>query len=397
MSIAPTTFDNSNRREAGAPTLRVWTPDPRDYAAAPPLPPVKAPDTTPAGEGEFSPRMTLSRFFELWYLRVVMMREKKNDQDTIDSYRESIAWWIKLTGDPPLDEIDEFVWYEKFQDGFIGATYRRGKLGRDWPLAPRTAVKHMKQVHAVLFRTGPKNADRARPAKGILPEIPHVIIPSEDALPVKPCISLEATRLIFGSCSAMTRYGTCESQGRGSRLGDGGEGADVRWRALLGTLYYLGLRINTARLLSRSMRKEINGRWYFDIPAAAMKEKHGLTRWIHPHLDELLAALPNDGEQYFPFLTAHSETHLLDRHRWLQTVAGLTETHTFHAWRRTHGDRMSETGIDHALGIAQMSLGHKDPKVTRKHYVEIEPKFIRRLPTLCGERVGTDPNQLTLF
>ena len=51
-------------------------------------------DETP----EPSDQMTLRQFFEHWFLPIVL---DGAHAATVTAYRESLAWWEQLTGDPP--------------------------------------------------------------------------------------------------------------------------------------------------------------------------------------------------------------------------------------------------------------------------------------------------------
>lgn len=365
----------------------------------------------PADAG-LSPTMRLSEFFERYYVPTVMQRRNRSSAETISLYRDSINWWVKLTGDPPLNQIDDVVLYDQFAAGLRQATYRRGRVGALVPLAQSTCVKHMKHVRAVYFRTGPKRADPKRPSSGILAETEHMVIQQATDTSVKPPITAAHARLIFKACEGMACYGTGSNR-LGVRRGDGGPTAPARWRSLVATFYYSGFRFETVQGLRWRMIEVIDGRPYWKAPPEICKGKRkGVVKYIHPHAYELLGLLPRnesvprseDDGLVYPFLSEHSHTHLLDRHEALQRMAGLATTNDFHGYKRGFVDQQFALGLTPALRNAQLSAAHEDSETTRKHYVEIEPKMIDLFAPLDTAwtqqpRLGTraaDANQLSL-
>ena len=87
----------------------------------------ESPGTSDAGPGDISPSMSLSEFFDGWFLPVVL-RSRGESGGTETVYRDALAWWTKLTGDPPIRQIDEYT-VATFAEGLRSAKYRRGKLG----------------------------------------------------------------------------------------------------------------------------------------------------------------------------------------------------------------------------------------------------------------------------
>jgi hypothetical protein len=357
-------------------------------------------------EAGLSPTMRLSEFFERYYVPTVMQRRNRSSDETISLYRDSINWWVKLTGDPPLNEIDDVVLYDRFAAGLREAKYRRGRVGALIPLSQSTCVKHMKHVRAVYFRTGPKRADPKRPSSGILAETEHLVIQQATDTSVKPPITAAQAPLIFAACDGMACYGT-GSERLGVRRGDGGPAGPDRWRSLVATFYYSGFRFETVQGLRWRMLEVIDGRPYWKAPPEICKGKRkGVVKYIHPHAYQLLQALPRSGddELVYPFLSAHSHTHLLDRHEALQKMAGLAETNDFHGYKRGFVDQQFALGLTPALRNAQLAAAHEDSETTRKHYVEIEPKMIDLFVPLDAEWASRarpskaeGPNQLSLF
>lgn len=377
---------------ADGPRLRVWAPD----EPATPLP-VAA---SQAGDGLDS-QMTLREFFERWYVPNVMRRQRRCSEATIALYRQSIDHWVRLTSDPPIGRIDEETLYDRFAEGLRQSTYRRGLSGLPRPLSPQTAVKHQRHVRAVYFRCGPKT-DPKRPSKGLVDEIQHLVIASPAAARVKPKFAVDQARKVFAACDEMTAFGARGGGTRG-RKGDGGRGADDRWRAFVACLYYGGHRFEPMASLRWSMLVHHDGLPFFEIPADCVKgRKAGVTKYVHPHAYELLRRLPRDDadDLIFPWLSRHSHTHLLNRHYWLQTRAGTRTEIDLHGWRRTHETETYRLGLGEALELARRAACHSDARTTRTHYVEVEPPVIDLLPPLdphWRRAPAADPNQRQLF
>lgn len=423
MSIAPQHFE----RSSDAPLLRVlWTPDdgedaavpnPRDYAAAPPLPPVKPPHTTLGGDGEFSPRMTLSEFFDRWYLRVVLKlsaeevrlfklgraewRKLKLTDEQMKkfpnavNYLESIDKWKQLTGDPPIYAIDDVLLVD-FEELLRTTPYKRGLNGQERLLTDFTVAKHMKNIRAVVFRCGPKNADQKRPGKGLLDETPFISVSTPTLALPKTRFSLQQAQHVYAACSEMHVF---TNRGRG-RPSDGGEHAPHWWRALIATMYYTGLRIGTVMRLTWSMiREDEDGFWFYVPGRIVHKTKKYSVKALRLDCLELLQRLPRrvdgaGGERIFTW--HHSPTHLRDRHEMLQKLAGVTDLRDMHAWKRTHLREVARLGLDDAMRTAQRAGDHADRKTTEESYVNLGQETARALPSLVAKKPH-DPNQRHLF
>lgn len=421
MSIAPQQFE-----AAPALPFRIWTPDdedvaaavvpdPRRYAAAPALPPVKPPHAAIGGEGEFSPRMTLSEFFERWYLRVVLklsaeevrnlklgQREwrkmKLSEADmrkfpNAVNYQQSIDYWKHLTGDPPIYAISDVLLVD-FEAALRGVTYKRGLNGTERRLGDFTVAKHLKNIRAVLFRCGPKNADNKRPGKGLLDETPHISVSAPTLTLPKKRFSLKQARLVYAACDEMTLF---TNRGRG-RPSDGGPDAPAWWRALVSVMFYTGLRIGTVLRLEWSMIEEDEDGFWFKVPGRIVhKTKKASVKALRLDCLELLHRLPRGGDATSRIFTwNHSLTHLRDRHDRLQKLAGVKELRDMHAWKRTHLREVARTCLDDAMETAQRAGDHADRKTTEESYVNLGQETARLMPSLVEKDPDHDP-QRNLF
>jgi len=341
--------------------------------------------------------MTVREFFDAWFRPVVLVGERGSAEPTIVSYSESVEWWDRITYGPGLLSIDEFT-IAQFQDGLRKATFRRGPLAPERPLAAHTIAKHLKQIRAILHRTGP-TIDQNRPTKSLLTQAPHLRV-QQPRTKVKPHfahavverIALAVADMTWGRHRGLQQPPPCP--------------APLWWWALLCLLYYTGLRIGTVLQLRWSMVEERDDGFWLNVPAAVVQKTHkGLEKYLRAEayaaLVELREALLAGGtgkersasELLLPWPYCYGQ--LTERHELLQTLAGvpLAKQLSPHAWRRTFGTEMGRVGSKLGLQAARAALDHEDAETTSTFYVDLEPELIRKLPAL----VKRDDSQKRLF
>lgn len=380
MSTA-THFDGSrDRGRDDGPPLRVYFP----------------------GEGDLTPDSTLGEIYDVHFRPKILVEKKRADEKTLELYDTAMGYWRRLTGDPPIGRITERVWHDDFVAQLQRATYKRGLAGSDRPLALNSQIKQQRHVWPVLSFCGPGFVGRLR-RLGLLDDLPFITVPEPPEGAVPPAFTVEQCRAIYQAVDVMTAYGAGRCATRyNSRRGDGGPGADHRWRAAIAVAYWTGFRVGALHALRWPHVTKVGRRHYLDVPEGAPGLKRGEAefRYCHPHALMLLERVrdlppqahvlatlaardvPRPDELVFPWLTAHSESHILDRLEYLQVAAGIVEPLTWHAFRRCHGDQRTDLGFDAALDLGREALRHKSAQTTRKHYVEIEPKYINALKPL---------------
>ena len=341
-------------------------------------------ESSPSGS-DLSPFVSLAAFFARWYLPIVMRAEKGSDPATERSYRESVAWWSRLTGDPPLSSIDQFT-VAAFLGGLRTATFRRSPLatrGKEYPLSRQTQAKHAGQVRAVLKRTGPAY-DAESATADLLDRLPKIAArrPKSTA---RPAFSLEAARAIVGA-----RWLIYGPRLPGILSGDW-------WLAYLSLKFFAGLRDGTVLQLTHRMVVQRGEDDWLDIPGKIVKTEQPLKRLLHPAAAAAIRAVRGSrgvDDTIVPW--PHDRRHLRARHERLQLLAGIVSEQWLspHAWRRTHAQEMTALGSQAALRLAQWSLDHDDERTTRDSYHDPEQEFLRRLPLLD---LGQDARQKTLF
>ncbi len=319
-------------------------------------------------DGALSPQITLSQLFWRWFKPICL--EGENDADsTIKEYVTSIGYWIDLTGDPPLLQIDEFT-VAGFKKALHQVLWKRGPLGTPRPLAEHTIAKHLKQIRAVLRRAGP-TTHPDRPGKLLVAQVPHIRVSKPRCLPKKP-FPLEVARRI-----------TLASQKLPAT--DKMIAGDARrwWIALLQVLYFTGVRIGTALKLEWPMvSTRADGHWLV-IPGAIIdKTGKPLEKYLHDDAFAAIEQLRTEASRVL--LWPHCRRYLSTIHDDLQALAGIPDADRLspQAWRRTHGTEMARVGAKFGIRIAQAALDHEDERTTRASYVDIEPELIRQLPAL---------------
>lgn len=316
----------------------------------------------PAGGGGISAQMTLSEFFEQWYVPIAM---RDRAQSTIQLYRNSIAWWVRITGDPPLDQIDEFT-LNLFSDGLAIGTFRRSRraAGIEHPLQPHTAAKHQRQIAAILAGAGPRKR-RDRPAKSLLAEIPFMP-PSTAEHVLKPCFTLEQMRAMANEAQHTSR----------PRLP--GIPPSAYYRGLFAFLFGVGHRLGTTWRIEWSMLTEQADGWWVDVPRELVpktekKSRRAIARWVA----ESVIHWPRRSARIFA--CGLKVGAIRTRHEAMQERAGIVPLLELQAWRRSYTKQMGLHGLEPATKIMQQALDHSDSRTTTTHYADLADDVRRRL------------------
>lgn len=320
----------------------------------------------PLSTGRLHSGMTLTQFYRIWFLPIVLVSEVNARPGTIAVYETALTWWQKLTGDPPLAQIDEFTLSE-FTVGLRQAKYRRGPFAPERQLSAMSVAKQQKSIKAVLMRIGP-TIDPRRPGKKLVPEVPYLRVTHATLDGPKPVFSLELAKRIVASAGELSlpMFHSLTAQ--------------LFWQRLLGGLFYCGLRFGTVWDLRWEMLQSEDDGYWLVVPC---QTKTGKAKRVAMHPLWLAALQPlQPTGRIFP--QRPCKTHLDELHRRLQTIAGTVADRqlSFHAWRRTHADQMARLGATAAQRVAQHALDHSDVRTTTGHYCDIDNLFRRSLPPL---------------
>lgn len=293
---------------------------------------------------------TLSDFFYSDY-RELRILGRELDPKTDNSYQESLSWWIKLTGDPLITEIDDRMCAKFVRD----LCQQRGKKGDK--MMKSSVGKHVVNLKSILMFAGPRTAT-CRGMK-IITDVPFMEAPRADQEP--PCRdwSVAEMKAMYKACDVMNT----------PQLN--GVSAPDWWRGILVLGYFTGLRIKALTSVEFSM---VNECW-LTVPARLSKRRKGKKQYLRREALEHIERLRVNGRSVileWP-LWETQRRMCYDRLRDLQDAAGIPEHRqfAFQSLRKTHLTVLASGEIDPdaAIKTAQISAGHTNSAVTRNHYV----------------------------
>jgi len=316
-----------------------------------PLRVVRAPQADSESKNVLSPAMTLGEYYRASFrpAKVARGSAKRN----LDQYDQSINLWCRLTGDPPLEAIDDAV-----VDQFSAHLWTLPGRAKGSNISANTIRKHDTHLQAVLDRTGPPGSDRrTRRAHGLLAIVPYL---------EKPKAVLRQTHDVY-TVEEISRLLECA----GAPIAPRYLAAELRktwWQSLILATYNTGLRIGSVMAL----------RW-----ANVLTEADGLT-WLRVGVkggDQPLIYCNTAGRQAIEQVRPIGQRLGLERvfhfphdHTWLQAQRRLILDATgfaahrrlgFHALRKA---MVTETSRNDPLA-AQLQAGHKDQRTTNTHYI----------------------------
>lgn len=348
-------------KQAAGSSLRIVVDDGNDMPSSRAIP---RPNTK---AGKLSINSTLADIYGAWFERVALQRSARS---TCQSYRETLGWWMALTSNPKLKDIDDTVTAE-FAIALSEAKYQRGTAGKVRYLSECTQAKHLRNLRCLLNRCGQQSKPN-KPALRLIYYVPYVCVPEADFEKESPFSIEEARKLVLHCADLHRKYKQSKYW------------SVDQWRLWVALMYYTGFRVSTVNNLEWSFIKDINGVLTFDVPAKAVsKTKRGVTKAIHPQLAKMLELIPRDKSPYVLRWPAHPKGRWTS-HQRLQRLAGIPQHQErgIHAWRRTHATQLALLGAEDAVKVAQVALAHKDKRVTEGHYVNIESVLVRALPNL---------------
>lgn len=302
----------------------------------------------PDGNGR-GQQPTLSEAFE----QEILPRRPFWDARTVAEYRSTLNLWAKITGDPPLSEIDD-----RLISRFSAELLRRPGKRAGAMLSRNTVRKHLRHLKAMLRQLGP----RATRGIGLLSEIPVIEAPRPAQRPVTTFSRAQLRSLVEGASFFQTPLTHPIPSG-------------VWWRALIVVLYNTAWRIGTAL----SVRWEwVDGDW-INVPPEAMKRREmGRRFYLNSAARRALGTIRQDSGPIFPWAGA-----MLSLQRWRRRIAarvGLptNELYGFHCLRRT---TLSAIAAINPI-VARIVAGHAIHDVLADHYTsdQVIVDTLERLP-----------------
>lgn len=315
-----------------------------------------------------SPQMTLREFYQHYFSPLCLATR---DAKTVVAYNESVEWWLMLTGDPPLNRIDEFT-----TTRFV--TQLREQPGRKSPtLSTYTVRKHCRQLQAVFTRTGPRSSSN-RQGQGVLDNPPIIEACRVDQKPPERDYTVAEIEAMIRAAGVATqpRLRDCEPY--------------MWWQSFLQVAYYTGLRRGALLGIEFSQLSSEDGDLL--VPAGISKRGRGQRIWLLPEARLAIDAIRGQRRLIFEW-----DGHVRSVHRQLMKIikaAGLPKERRFgfHGIRSTHSTVLAEVS-DLA---STLSLGHSGANTTQRHYINHQ-KIIRKALELMPRLRVREGRQKRLF
>ena len=310
---------------------------------------------------------TLSEFHESHFVPL-WIQGRQLDAKTEASYGHSIAWWSRLTGDPPLDQITDHT-----VASFIASLCKQP--GRRGTMMMSSVAKHCRNVDTILQMAGPRSRNNRR-GQGLIGEPPFFDAPRVDQEPPSGDWTIEEVRAMYLAADGMTVPTI-----------DGVDPVDW-WRTLICLAYYTGLRCSALMSVEYSM---IDNEW-INVPARLSKRRKGKRQYLHPEAIEHIDGIRRERAIIlaWPQLPTTKRT-VYRRFRELQSVAGITVSRrwAFQSFRKTHLTMLAGLSLEleQGLAVAQQSAGHSNRAVTTGHYIsgDVQERMvaaaIKRMPS----------------
>lgn len=304
-----------------------------------------------------SDQMTLSKFYEEWYLQIISKRNRQSEK-TVREINTAMKYWIMYTGDPTLAEINNFT-IDKFAAGLYQTKKKNGGT-----LSDQTVKKHLGAIAAVMAYAGPKNNQYKR-ATGLMTELPEfpTIVKRADVNGRTP--TMREFEKILAACKAATRPILPDI-------------TPAEWfESAYLFLYATGIRLGDL----------LNCRWSYirkiqDVHALVIPSEHEKTHRerivpLNKLAESVLQRMPRLGaeELIFQWDTANANKGIIRERRRIADAAGLKPVLcTFHAIRR-----LTATMLDPA--VAANVLGN-NPLTCRQHYqtIAVAARAVEALP-----------------
>jgi integrase len=328
-----------------------------------------APRPLPTLPGEW----TLPEFFEEWVVRGIL-QPRRRAAATVASYRDALRYWVQLTGNPPLQSVDDRVCLLFAERLSACSLVRRGQpwhagakivdggelLSGERPLSSIRIKNHLATIARLLRWAGPR-FDPRQPAARIITDVPFVPTVAAAAAE-KGAFSIEQAKAIAAACWEMQAP---------SALPDW-IGPAQYWRLGVALFFYTGLRSGTVcRLSRRHLQKRGRATW-LSVPGPIVKTRKPIELILHGRLEALLdeaGVYRQSGEFILP--PACKKRNFAKLHLRLQCLAGIPadEVLSPQGWRRTHARQMALLGAQAGMEASRVALGHGDTAVTEAHYV----------------------------
>lgn len=289
----------------------------------------------------------------------------------IEGYRRALTYWERLTGDPPLGEIDgNHRLLSDFKAGLSRVCYRCVSLdcrhGAAYRMAANTQRKVLMHVQWVLAFAGPPTPPRNMDALGLIERVPYTKPPRyrRKFRTAAKLTSLQALWRVLGEARVPHTYGTDPA-------------AADQWRAFLTVMRATSLRYG--QLVALPWSAVFLAERLIVLPErlcrkSAADEPHPLTAEAVRYLLPLRVGR----ERVFDFRRHDKSIIYKELHR-LQRLAGAGEDWAFHDVRRMTITELSRR----SPAAAQLAAGHSAYATTQLYQdIELLADAVDHLPPL---------------
>lgn len=314
---------------------------------------------------------TLSKFFDTEF-RKYRLQAKNLDPKTVKSYEQTVAWWVRFTGNPPMDQIDD----DMAADFIIYMMSRKGKQSGTMKVG--SVIKHVRNIKTIVRFAGPRQFYPG--GRGIISTCAYFDPPKQEKKKPHKSWTIKELRQMFAAADRMT-WPTLP-----------GVSAPDWWRAFIAIGFYTGFRITA---LTSARYSQIHDRWLTSL-AEDSKGKRSQRQWLHiealQHAD-IIRRPDRDVILSVPGKPSSGKRKFYEQLRVLQEHAEIPKTRKWaaHSFRQSHLTQLGvlAIGANQALQAAQNSAGHANLSMTLGAYVSgdvqemIMASQIDRLPSPC--------------
>lgn len=327
------------------------------------------PATARSAFAELSLDCTLGEFVRLYYEPVYLVLRDARPRH-LEEVRQSVKYWIRFTGDPPLGAITAY----HARDFVVGL---KGLAGRTTPtLSTNTVRKHCAAIQAILDLCGPSDR-RNREGLGLYDapaRVPFIPRPRQEEKPAEDCFTFaELVALLeHADAAVLPTHLACSPGEYQRRLMSAIFNGGMRIGGLMGVTWkffhgdHLVLKARHVAKGFRSLRIECN-----EPLRAVIESMRGC-----------------DAERIFPWPQAWPGSRQQLHAQFRRVTACLPPARRFgyHGLRKLHNNELAKIN-----GLACMkSLGHTSGRTTVEHYTSraLVAEAVAKLPALprVGER-----------
>lgn len=322
------------------------------------------------GHGDLSAALRLSEFVAQYYRPVHLVARDARPRH-LEAVDQSVQYWVRFTGDPPLSAIDVF----HARDFVVGL---KALAGRKYAtLANNTVRKHCRCIQAILDLCGPPSRDH-RAGLGLLAVVPYLSRPPAEEKPAEDCFTLaELVRLVEQAHLAQLP----------TRIGGLPIAPEMFHRVIYVLAFDTGMRIGgiMGATWKHYHPDHPTGAHLVLPPGSAAKGRR--TKRIELNAAavaaiELLRGYDAERIVAWPRAWPGSRHNLYDQHRLIaRCLPPERRELAYHAIRKLHTNELAAIN-----GLACMkSLGHASARTTVEHYTsrKVVAAAVAQLPTLA--------------